>query len=374
MAQTRGMRTVGVEEELLLVSLEDGRAQSVQGQLVLSTGTAAPGEVAGGLEGEFQEQQVETRTAPVQDMADLEREVRTWRAEAAAAARATESAIAALASSPLPVGPAPVAGERFSWIRERYQLIAEQQLNCGLHVHVSVESAEEGIGVLDRIRVWLPVLLALSSNSPFVQGGETGFSSWRTQMMGRWPSSGPTDVFGTPEAYRQRVAQMVDTTVLLDEGMVYFDARLSQNFPTVEIRVADACSRVEDAVLVAALSRALVESAAREWADGAPAPDVPTALLRLASFQASRHGLAADLLDPVTLRPAPAGDVVASLVDWVRPALETAGDVDRVEAALQQLRDEGTGADLQRATFERTGQLVDVVAQAVRLTGSAGTR
>src|SRR5690606_23410129 len=121
--------------------------------------------------------------------------------------------------------------------------------------------------------------------SPYWQGEDTGFASWRTQMMHRWPSSGPTDVFGSASAYHQLVAQMTHTSVLLDEGMVYFDARLSPRYPTVEIRVADVCSRPEDSALVAALCRALVETAAAQWSQGAAPPALPTALLRMAAFQ-----------------------------------------------------------------------------------------
>ncbi|WP_109470976.1 carboxylate-amine ligase [Ornithinimicrobium cavernae] len=366
------MRTVGVEEELLLVDIRDGRAQSVQGQLVLrsalgGSGMAAEG-LGGAVEGEFQQEQLETHTAPVHSLSELEDQVRHWRSEAAEAARGADCRIAALATSPLPTGPTPAAGERYAWIRERYQLIARRQLTCGLHVHVAVDSDEEGVGVLDRIRGWLPVILALSTNSPFAEGEDTGFQSWRTQMMRGWPSSGPTSLFGSADAYHRLVNDMIASSVLLDEGMVYFDARLSHHYPTVEVRAADVCSRVEDTVLIAALSRAMVETAAAEWAAGAPASEVPTTLIGLATFQASRHGMTGELLDPVTMRPRPAWEVMDSLLGWLRPALEAADDLSRVQSALDVIRAEGTGAGLQRVTLERTGQLVDVVAQAVRKT------
>lgn len=170
------------------------------------------------------------------------------------------------------------------------------------------------------------------------------------------------------EAHHQLVTDMVATGVLLDEGMVYFDARLSQQYPTVEIRSADVCLRVEDTVLTAALARAMVETAATDWAAGTPAPGAHQTLLTLATFQASRHGMTGELLDPHTARPRSAWDVVEALLAWVGPALEAAGDLARVTSALQVIRDEGTGAQWQRTTFYRTGHLVDVVAGVVRLT------
>lgn len=370
----RPMRTVGVEEEMLLVDIRDGRPRSVQGQVVLRSALDTAGvsaeSVDGAVEGEFQQEQLETHTAPVQRLSDLEDQVRYWREQAATAARGADCRIAALASSPLPMasGPTPTSGERYEWIADRFQQVARNQFSCGLHVHVSVESDEEGVGVLDRLRGWLPVLLALSTNSPFAHGEDTGFQSWRAQVLRTWPSSGPTELFGSAQAYHRLVEDMTATGVLLDEGMVYFDARLSRRYPTVEIRCADVCPRLEDTVLVAALARAMVETAAAEWADGRPAPETQTALITLATFQASRHRLTEELLDPVTARPRPGWDVVDSLLDWVGPALAAAGDRARVDSALEVIRAQGTGADLQRGTFDRTGQLVDVVAHAVRLT------
>ena len=154
---------------------------------------------------------------------------------------------------------------------------------------------------LDRIGPWLAVLLALSANSPFWQGRDSAYASFRYQAWGRWPSSGPTDAFGTAEAYQQTVRQMVRTGTLLDTGMVYFDARLSEHYPTLEIRIADVCLYADDAVLIAALARALVDTEARRWRAGAAAPHQRIELLRLAAWRASRSGL-----DDVLLSPSPA--------------------------------------------------------------------
>jgi carboxylate-amine ligase len=207
----------------------------------------------------------------------------------------------------MPVTPRPVAKPRYEQMVERFGLTTTEHLTCACHVHVSVESDAEAVGVLDRIRVWLPTLLAISANSPFWQGQDSGYASFRSQAMARWPSAGPTEVFGSAPAYRKMVSDMVASGVLLDEGMVYFDARASHRYPTVEVRVADVCLDPRDAVLVAALCRGLVETAGQEWAAGLDPPTVPAAMLRLASWQAGREGLDGDLLDPVTHRPRPAG-------------------------------------------------------------------
>jgi glutamate---cysteine ligase / carboxylate-amine ligase len=156
--------------------------------------------------------------------------------------------------------------------------------------------------------------------------------------------------------------------VLLDEGMIYFDARLSRRYPTVEIRVADVCVDLEDTLVVAALCRALVETAAAEATRGDPVRQMPTSLLRLAVWRAAHDGLGGVLVDPVSRRPRPWIEVMRDLIMHVHDSLEAFGDVERVEAGIDRLARVGSGATGQRRTFAKTGQLVDVVVDAVRRT------
>jgi carboxylate-amine ligase len=381
------VRTVGVEEELLLVDIHDGRPRSVSGRVLLraaqdldpvdpardpsdpgaDVAASMPSEVVGSIDAEFQREQLETRTAPVADLAALEAEIRHWRSRAIALARGAGSNIAALAMSPLPVRPRAFPKPRYLHLYERFGITARQHLTCGLHVHVSVTSDEEGVGVLDRIRVWLPALLALSANSPFVEGQDSGYASFRSQAQGRWPTNGPAEVFGSAAEYHRLVDDMVGSGVI-DRGLVYFDARLSHHYPTVEIRTPDVCLEVVDTVLLAALGRGLVDTAADAWARGEPPPSVPASLLRLASWKAGREGLEGELLDPCTHRPTPAKDVAGALLQHVEPALRRNGDWALAEGGVERLLTSGTGATRQRRTYARTGRLLDVVAQAVRVT------
>jgi carboxylate-amine ligase len=241
-------------------------------------------------------------------------------------------------------------------------------LTCGCHVHVSVEDDEEGVAVLDRIRIWLPVLTALSANSPFWQGADSGYASFRSQAWQRWPSAGPNEPFGSVRAYHRLVDDLLETGTVVDDGMLYFDARLSAKWPTVEIRTADVPLRVEDTVTLAGLARGLVETAARETRAGIAVPDVRSELLRLASWRAGRSGLGGDLVHPRTGRPAPAADVLAELLEHVRPALTEAGDLERVTEGVQDMLRRGTGADLQRRVLQDTGDLSAVVRTAVAVT------
>lgn len=369
------MRTVGVEEEFLLVDarLDDSRPTAAEVLRLASplTGSAAGDEPHGSLVAELKQQQVEANTSPHATMDSLASELVSWRTRAASAAERAGAHLMASGTSPIPVEPLAVHTERYDRMARQFGIIAREHLTCACHVHVAVDSDEEAVGVLDRIRVWLPPLLALSANSPYWQGEETAYASFRSQVMGRWPGAGPVEVLGSAAAYKGLVQSMIDTGVLLDEGMVYFDVRCSAHHPTVEIRVPDVCLDVGDTVLIAALCRALVETAAREWRDGVPPADVPSSLIRFAGWRAARWGLEGELLDPLSCRPAPAQDVVARLVDHVRPVLREADDEELVESRVDRLFAVGNGATRQRAVRREGGGLDAVIAMLVRETVTA---
>ncbi|MEU4094494.1 glutamate--cysteine ligase [Streptomyces sp. NPDC026673] len=362
------MRSVGVEEELLLLDADSDQPRALSSAVLHSArrDSATPAKV---FEAELQRQQVEFATRPQTRMQDLADEIVRWRAEAARHAAKVGATVAALATSPLPVSPTLSTGARYLWMRKRYGLTADEQLTCGCHVHVSVESDEEGVAILDRIRQWLAVLLAMSANSPFWQGRDSGYASYRNRVWGRWPSSGPVEVFGSAAQYHQLVRTMVATGALRDEGMIYFDARLSRTYPTVEVRVADVCLDPAVSALIATMVRALAETAAREWRAGEPPADCNVALLRLSAWRAAREGLDGQLIHPATMEPAPAETVVHAMLDHVRNALEDNGDLIPAQYALAELLKTGTGARIQREVLaEWTGSLREMVAECVRRT------
>ncbi|WP_328529588.1 glutamate--cysteine ligase [Nocardioides sp. NBC_00368] len=367
------VRTVGVEEELLLVDAGTGAPRSVASEVLRvarrhgDTETGA-GEVGGSVGPEMQEQQVETDTPPAEYLGLLELDLRRWRDKARAAAKEAGAMILASGTTPLPVRPQTFDDERYAAITAKFGLTANEQLTCGCHVHVSVDSDDEAVGALDRIRTWLPVLLAVSANSPFWQGGDSGYESYRSQAMTRWPTNGPTETFGSAQAYADHLRLLVDTGVPLDEGMAYFDARPSRHYPTLEVRVADVCLDPRDAVLVAGLARALVETGAREWAQGLPADPVSVAVLRLAMWQAGRHGTNGDLLDPRTHRPRPAREVVDRLLEHIGPALRDTGDLARVEQGIDRVFARGTGSSTQRRIHSEEGRLDRAVVRLAELT------
>jgi carboxylate-amine ligase len=379
------VRTVGVEEELLVVDAGGRPIPLGPDALEVASrrgegenpeehdraerdGDQADEQTAAHLMPELKAQQLELGTPVCRTLTEVDTELRFWRARAQSAAAATGAHVAALATAPVSVAPIPTEGDRFARMLDAFGLTAREMLTCGCHVHVSVVDDDEGVAILNRIRVWLPVLTALSANSPFWQGEDTGYASFRSQAWHRWPSAGPNEVFADAAEYHRLIDQVLATDTVLDTGMVYFDARLSDRWPTVEVRTADVALRVEDAVTLAGVVRGLVETAARDAQAGNPPPAVPAAVLRVAAWRAGRSGLAGDLVHPLTGRPAPAADVVGALLDHVREALADAGDDRRVTEGLSALLRRGTGADLQRRVHEESGDLAAVVRAAVAVT------
>ena len=365
---TYHVRTFGVEEEFLIVNPDNGSPLPLAADLLRLQDSGGPAAVRSAqpmLAVELHQEQLEVITHPHSSLSELAAEIRAGRAFADSLARKAGARIAALATSPLAVTPHPTSNDRYDALLEKYALTAREQLTCGCHVHVSVDSDEEGVAVLDRIRAWLPPLIALSSNSPFWNGTDSGYASFRTQAWNRWSTAGPTEVFGSAQAYHALVADLSGTGVVINPD---FDARLSARHPTVEIRVSDVCLDPRDTVLIAALVRALVVTAAREWKAG-QAPDmVPATILRQAVWRASRWGTRGDLLHPITHKPDTARHVISALHNHVLDALQETGDAAYVEESLQRILSHGTGASGQRQAYDRNGRLADVVTHAISVT------
>ena len=368
-------RTVGVEEELLVIDPRTfaavSRAREVLKKHAEHRDESAPPRASDELDAELFRHQLEIRTDPARDIGDLLRQVVAGRRTAAEAAAACDLAVAACAAIPLGVDePEVTPDDRYRGMVEAFGGLASFGSSCGMHVHVAISSEEEGVGCLDRIAPWLPVLLAMSTNSPFSAGKDTAYASWRTQMWSTWPSAGPAEAFGSAAVYRRACERMIASGAARDLGMLYWDARLSERHPTLEVRVLDVVTDVEDTALLAALVRALVETMAEAWADGTEPEIWRSEELRAARWRASRYGLAGELLDPATHEPRPAREVVAALLLLVAERLEKAGDTDRVEAGLDRIM-AATGATRQRSAYERTGSIEGVVADLLERTASS---
>jgi carboxylate-amine ligase len=362
------MRSFGVEEELLLVD-DGGRAAPVAEDVL--GGAEQRGGGGPQLAREIQQEMIEVVSQPHLSASALLAEIRAGRAWAEAEAVRAGAHAVPLAASPLPTRPHPSETARYLGFMERYGRTARTSLTCGFHIHVSVDSPEEGVGVLDRIRVWLPLLVALSANSAVVDGEDTGYESFRFEAWNRWPASGPTEVFGSLRAYREFEERLLASEVIVDQGMLYLDARLSRSHPTVEVRVADVCLDPQDAATIAAVVRALVDTAAQEWQSGLTAPDVPATLIRLASWKAALCGVGGELLHPVWMRPVSARTAIRELYLHIADSADDTGDGETIRQGLSAILMRGTGSTVQRSALARRGDPCDVVRAALSRAGTA---
>lgn len=315
------------------------------------------------LEHELFLQQVESQTDPHRSLHDLLDDLRGRRRTASEAAGRAGAAIVASGTPVLADGDGILTqNERYGRMIARHQQTGRQALVCATHVHVEVGD-DEAITVLDSLGRWLPLLVALSANSPIDHGADTGFESWRAQLWDGWPTAGPTEPFGDRAQYDRSVQDLIETGAAVDEAMVYFDARIAKNFPTVEIRVADICTDVRDTVVVAGIARALVETGASEER----VPPMRVEMLRASRWRARRYGLTDDLVDPSTGRLVPAAAAMRSLLDHVGAALDDDGSREAVEEGVDRIIRDGTGAHRQRDLL-RDHDLEDVVDDLIQRT------
>ena len=353
--------TVGVEEEFHLVD-PARRTPAEDAELVLAAGAA----LGLRLEPELQRSQIEVATGVCTDRAGLRAEIAVQRRAAAAAAAAAGLVVAGAGSLPGPMdldGQA-YPGRRYERIVAEYAELGRQQLVCAMQTQVGVADRELAVAALPRVGAWLPVLLALSASSPYFDGADTGYASYRAVLWSRWPSAGPVLPFASAAEYDETVRGLIDSGTVTDPGMVYFDVRPSARYPTVEVRICDSVPLLDDAVTLAGLSRALVLTAVREASGSAPAYPLPRPeLVRAARWRAARSGVTGVLVDPRGPRALPAREVVTALLDHLRPALDEMGDWDEVSEGVAALVRRGTSADRQRAAPSPAAAVDELVAE-----------
>jgi carboxylate-amine ligase len=315
------------------------------------------------VEHELQLSQVEATSCVCTTLDGLRGEVTGLRRDVIAAAREAGCAVASCGTHPLPLGERSHITPKPAYLRleQEYGLVARLQMLCGTHVHVGISDPEVAIGVMNHARPWLPMLLALSVNSPFWQGEDSGFASFRTEVWRRWPIAGLPEEFSSRAEYDEMVEGLLAVGAIDARARLYWDVRPSAKFPTLEFRVADAGLTVEDTIVQAGLTRALVHSCHRDVIDGRTRPAPRPELLRAAAWRAARYGLEGDLIDLRSCQSRPAPDLVEEFLDFLRPALEELGDWEDVVAGVKRIQETGTGAARQRRVYAGTGSLEDVV-------------
>ncbi|MDQ3910663.1 MAG: glutamate--cysteine ligase [Actinomycetota bacterium] len=359
--------TLGVEEEYQIIDPET-RGLSPSGEAVLRRAQHTLGEDH--VAPELRASQIEAMTPVCRTLAEVRAELLRLRRGVIGAAAEEGCRIAAASTHPFshwreqPITP----GERYQRILQRERRMAEEQVVFGFHVHVGLEDREAAIEVMNRARVWLAPLLALSANSPFWLDDDTGYASYRTQIWGTLPTAGPPGLFSSLADHDDLVSALVRAGGAAESTQIYWDMRLPEKLATVEIRVADVSSNIDEAVMLAGLSRALVRSCHERAERGEPYPRARPELLRAAHWVASRHGLDANLVDVEAERAGQAREVIEKLLAFTRPALDEYGDWEEVSTLVNDTLDRGNGARRQLRAYGRSGRLEDVVDMLIKET------
>ena len=352
--------TVGVEEEFLLLDPRTGSVAAVAPEVIASA--AAPHVVSS----EIMRFMAETRTPVCLDLGEVRAGLVGARCGLAKAAAAHEVLSVAVGVPPRGLPPEVMVTDtpRYADLLRRFPDQARTSGTCSCHVHVGVASRRLALQVLLRIRPWLPALVALTAASPVWDGQDSGWASRRFPLWARWPTARPPPAVCSVEEYDVQVRAAVSTGLAVDERSVYYLARISPRYPTVEVRLADVCLTVDHAVAYAGLVRALVATAVAEAERAVLPPHVPDAVLLDSCRSAARRGLTGHLRDPRSGEQAPTPEVVAGLLDVVRPTLDAWGDEAVVMSTLTQLIDVGGGAALHRSVL-RSVDTPSAFAQAV---------
>ncbi|WP_281356391.1 carboxylate-amine ligase [Acrocarpospora macrocephala] len=356
---------MGVEEEFFIVD-PVSRMLAPEGLpnmgALLAMSPTVPGTYHG-YDHEFHLATVETRTDVCHSLRQLRAELRKLRGTLTQ--MASDAGLSVLSAGTMPTADwrttRLVRKPRYDRCFEHYRDVVQRRVTCGCHVHVGIADQELAVQVLNRVQPWLPMFLAISASSPFYDSADTGYQSFRNPLWAGFPIGGPPPLFESHAAYAEHVRQLLDSDALTDMGNLYWDARLGTRYPTLEFRIADACTTIDETVLLAGLARALVLTCIDEIQAERPPVRTSPPMIKAATWRAARSGLTADLIDPMTSEKLPAPAMLDRFLHYTQEALKDLGDWEEISYLASHLLSTGTSSHRQHRTLTTTGHLPDVI-------------
>jgi carboxylate-amine ligase len=355
--------TVGIEEELMIL---DARSLDLASAIEAILGEDPP---AGQIKPELLESVLEIATTPCEGLAQAGAELAELRALAAQRAAGAGLRIGASGTHPFArwEDQRVVRDDRYRGLIRSLGFVARQELVFGMHVHVGMSGAEETIHVANNLRPYVPLLIALSANSPLWRGEPTGLMSSRVPIFRAFPRVGLPPRFEGWEDYTRRVQALIDAGMIEDYTYLWYDVRPHPRLGTIEIRAMDSQTRVAHTIALAALIVALVKELTERHQQGEQPLVQPWELLDENRWLAARHGLDAELLDPVTATRRPARELTAELLERLHPHALELGCREQLEG-VEDLLAAGNGASRQRMVFEANEDVRELVAEIVEMT------
>jgi len=351
--------TLGIEEELMIVNEETlDLSNSIERLLADLQDMPMDGEV----KPELMEGVCEIATTPVRNTVEAGMQLRALRRTVKEVAQRHGLAIGASGTHPFALWEDQriVARPRYRDLISGLQFVARQEIIFGIHVHVGVDDPDKAIHVTNGMRVHAPLLLALSANSPFWRGDNTGLDSARTPIFRAFPRVGIPPRYDDFADWARRIEFMMQSKVIGDYTYLWYDVRPHPNFGTVEVRVMDSQTRVEHTLALAALVQAMVKELCEHYESGEQLSRYPYEMLDENKWLAARHGLGAYLVDLPVQERVPVPELTRRVMKRLRPHAEELGSVEDFDC-IEEILDRGNGAARQEVVYEANHDLREVV-------------
>ncbi len=360
--------TLGVEEEYMLLDSETlDLVQHIDTVLAAVSGH----ELEARINPELMQSVLEIATPVCRTPADIDEQLRKIRAYVCDVARGEGFRVGSAGTHPFSLFERQriTARDRYRNLVDQLQYVARRELIFGMHVHVAVDDPEKAIQVVNGLLVHLPELLALSASSPFWRGEPTGLSSSRQMVFAAFPRSGPPPRFRDYADYAAVVGQLEKTGCIADYTHIWWDIRLHPRLGTIEIRICDATTRVEDVVALTAYCQALVKRYCEQHERGEAIPSYHRILTTENKWLAARYGLEAPVMDLVTGRRnrVPLAQLIRRTLKEIDPHARHLGS-DRELEGVREILARGNGSDRQLRVFNANRDIVEVVREIADLT------
>jgi len=361
--------TVGVEEELMIVDAKTYDLVNAIESLLEDSGASNVERRHGDIKPELMESVLEIATKPCADAVEAGQQLRSLRRNVRETAGARGLAIGSAGTHPFAMWEDQriVARPRYRDLISALRFVARQELIFGMHVHVGLDDADKTIHVANGMRVHIPVLLALSANSPFWRGDRTGLMSTRTPIFRQFPRVGIPPAYQDWEDWERQVEFMVASGVMEDYTYLWYDVRPHPNLGTVEIRVCDSQTRVEHGVALTALIQAMVHELAEHYDAGTELARYPWQMLDENKWVAARHGLDGEIVDLPSSERVSTKALARRLLDRLQPHAQQLGGAEALDG-IRDLLERGNGAARQLVVYEANTDLNEVMAEIIAAT------
>ncbi len=345
------MYTVGMEEEYFVFDAKTRRAVR---RIDKKFFAAAQKQLGDRVMTEMLQSQIEVATPPCATMDEARAHLGAYRRTLAQAASERKLGIAAMGTFPLAFSPEQTVTPkvRYDAIMDDLQMIGYRNMLCGMHVHVQMPDLNTRINLIMRLTAYLPLLLALSTSSPFWQGQLSGLRGYRLAAYDELPRTGLPELFRNKEDYDEFVAALVWAKIIPDASYIWWALRPSLGNPTIELRVTDTCTRLDDAIAIAALFRCLVRALDRDRALNAGFDRVGRAITQENKWNAQRYGIEATFVDPFARSPLSLRQWLDQVLDFIAEDVKALGcgtDIKHLATIVK----EGTSADRQIDIFTK---------------------